>query len=147
MKPIFVIDWTLIPFFVGSLVTGLGLHFTGHGGHHGGRHAWMIGHLVSSLLFVAATLGHLYTHRAWYRARLRTGGTRRQHRQTLLLSFLWVVAVATGLAAWSLCGEGTGGFRRGGIGQWHYITGLAIGVLGSYHLLRRWSVLRKTLHR
>ncbi len=60
---------------------------------------------------------------------------------------LFAGSLGTGLAARSLCGERAEGFGRGGSGQWHYITGLAIGVLGIYHRIRRWLVLHKTLRR
>ena len=68
MKAIFVIDWVLIPTFILSAFTGIGLHIAGHGSSHEVWYNWAVAHILFSLLFTVVVVGHIKTHWGWYKS-------------------------------------------------------------------------------
>lgn len=54
MKRIFVIDGLLVPAFVLTVATGVGLHWAGHGDSHAVWHAWAVAHTLVGFVFTAA---------------------------------------------------------------------------------------------
>lgn len=153
MKKVFVIDWVLVPLFAASVFTGFGLHIAGHGDSHGVWHNWAVAHVVSSLLFTVFVLWHVRMHWNWYKGLFRTGPGRRRKspgcersgpgirrsRVTVAVSVLFAAVALTGYVLLAVSGAGSG------IGLWHYRIGIAAAVLFCGHILKRTSVLRKSL--
>lgn len=159
MKKVFVIDWVLVPLFAASVFTGFGLHIAGHGASHALWHNWAVAHIVSSLLFTVFVLWHVKMHWGWYKGLFRTGpGHRRKSpgrersgsgitgrarsrrsRVTVAVSVLFAAVALTGYVLLAVSGAGSG------IGLWHYRIGIAAAVLFCGHILKRASVLRKSL--
>ena len=59
MKNTFVINWILIPAFILSAATGIGLHIAGHGEEHQLWHNWAVAHIVASLAFLISGIWHV----------------------------------------------------------------------------------------
>lgn len=130
MKKIFVIDWIMIAAFVPSLCSGIGLHIAGHEANHEVWHNWAVSHVLSSLLFLAASIFHIKTHSNWYKSITRSG-IGHKSRVTVLLSIVFMAVVVTGIALLGVEGAGSS------VGLWHYRTGIAVSVLSVGHLLKR----------
>lgn len=129
MKTIFVIDWVLIPLFVLTAVTGIGLHVAGCGSHEV-WHGRAVAHVVASILFTASVIAHVVTHRGWYKVVLQRGPGRRG-RVTAAVSVVFVVVAATGFVLLGVDGGGSP------VGLWHYRNGLAAVAIMSGHVVRR----------
>lgn len=95
MKAIFVIDWVLIPTFILSAFTGIGLHIAGHGSSHEVWHNWAVAHILFSLLFTVVVVGHIKTYWGWYKSLIRNGRGRKS-RVTVMVSVLFVIVALTG---------------------------------------------------
>lgn len=138
MKRIFIIDWCLIPLFLSAVFTGTGLHIAGHGNSHELWHTWASAHIVASVLFTVLITFHVRTHWGWYRSLFRDGLGRKSH-VTVAVSLVFIILAFSGYALLGVDGAGSG------LGMWHYRIGLLSLVLFSGHIIRRISVLRKTL--
>lgn len=138
MKKIFVIDWALIPLFILSAYTGIELHIAGYGSNHEIWHNWAVFHVVMSFLFFIMGIFHVTTHWGWYKG-LINNGIGKKSKITLTLSVVFVFVVVTGIIL--LCINGA----NSNIGLWHYKTGILVGVISIGHILRRISILRKSL--
>lgn len=125
----------LIPAFLLSFATGIGLHLAGHGTNCAVWHVWMVFHLLTGSVFLAAAAVHAVLHRKWYEALVR-GKIGRRGRVTAILSAVFAAVVVTGVVLLGVEGVNTK------IGLWHYRLGLLVGVLASGHAIRRISVLR-----
>ena len=84
MKKIFIIDWSLIPVFVLSAYSGIELHVADYEGNHEVWHNWAVFHVLTSLLFLMASIFHIATHWGWYKGTAKNGigriaETYRQH--------------------------------------------------------------------
>lgn len=139
MKRVFVIDWTLIPSFVLTVVSGIGLHIAGHGAEHEVWHNWAVAHVVASLFFTVAAVWHIATHRGWYKSFVRSG-IGNKSRITIVLTILFSAVVGTGIA---LLGWIDGANSETGL--WHYATGLALTVVAIGHIVKRISALKKSI--
>lgn len=135
MKTIFVIDWVLIPSFIFSVVTGIGLHVAGHGSCQESWQDWAVAHVVASSLFTICVLAHIKSHRGWYKSLFRNGAGRKS-RVTVAVSILFALVTLTGYGLLGIKGSGSG------IGLWHYRMGLLSLILFGGHVMRRLSVLR-----
>lgn len=138
MKKIFVIDWVLIPLFTLSAYTGIELHIAGHGNNHEIWHNWAAFHVVMSLLFFVALILHVTTHWGWYKG-LLNNGIGKKSKITLALSVVFMFVVVTGLIL--LCIDGA----NSNMGLWHYKTGILAGAISIGHILKRISILRRSL--
>lgn len=136
MKKTFIIDWALIPVFILSAATGIGLHIAGHWGSHEVWHDLAATHILSCLLFTAFVIAHVKTHWAWYKSLLRNG-LGKKSRVTVIVSVLFVLVFLTGCVLLGVEGPGSG------IGLWHYRVGLLSIVLFGGHIIKRIPVLRK----
>lgn len=136
MKKIFIIDWILIPAFILSAATGIGLHIAGHGSSHEAWHDWAVAHIFSCLLFTAFVVAHIKTHWAWYKSLFRNGLGRKSH-VTVIVSILFMVVSLTGCVLLGVEGANSG------IGLWHYRIGLLSVALFGGHILKRIPLLRK----
>lgn len=133
MKKNLIIDWSLIPAFMLTAVTGIRLHFLGHGhgGGYGLRHDWAVSHILVSLMLTALVTWHIKQHWGWYKSLFRNGPGRKS-RITAALSLAFPLLTITGLVLLlNLCG------RKCHIGLWHYWMGLAATALAVLHLARR----------
>lgn len=138
MKKIFVIDWILIFVFVLSAFSGIGLHIAGHGSKHELWHSWAVFHVLTSFLFFMTVVSHIVTHWRWYRGMTRNGiGTK--SKITVTLSVLFLLVSVTGIILLGVNGANSN------IGQWHYKIGIVITVLSVGHILKRISLLHKSL--
>lgn len=138
MKKIFVIDWTLLPAFILTAFSGIRLHVAGHGRCHEVWHNWAVFHVVTSLAFLILVIVHAKMHWSWYKGILpkRLG---KKSLITFLLSILFLFVTLTGIVL--LMKEG----GNSCIGMWHYRIGLLMIVFAVIHIIKRWSVLKKSL--
>ena len=138
MKKIFVIDWSLIPVFVLSAYSGIELHVADYEGNHEVWHNWAVFHVLTSLLFLMASIFHIATHWGWYKGTAKNG-IGRKSKVTAVLSILFLSVVLTGFALLGIEGAGSP------VGQCHFWTGIVTTVLSIGHILKRLPLLRKSL--
>ena len=136
MKRIFIIDWMLLLSFLLCLASGIGLHAAGHGESHEVWHDWAVFHVLASLAMLILGKLHVQTHWAWYKGWFRNGLGKRS-RVTVILSFLFLLTVLTGLALILVEGESSR------IGLWHYKIALMMSVISIGHILKRLPLLKK----
>lgn len=138
MKKIFIIDWTLLPVFILTLLTGIGLHTAGHGSEHEVWHTWAVAHAIVGLLFLIATAAHIQTHRGWYQSFMKNGrGKKSRITAAVTISFLFVTI--TGLMLLGVEGANSS------VGLIHYKAGLLSGILFAGHIIKRIPLLRRSL--
>ncbi len=140
MKKTFFIDWTLIPFSVLSAFSGVMLHVAGHGEVHEVWHNWAVLHVITSMLFLVATIYHVVMHWPWYKGIIKRGMGRKS-KVTLTLSFIFAAVSITG-AVLILAVEGA----NSSIGLWHYRISLGIIALSLAHIATRLPILLKSTH-
>jgi len=133
-KLIFITDAILIPVFVLSLWSGVGLHIAGHGAEHDTWQAWAVFHTIASLLFLALVVLHVRSHWDWYRS-LKTAGCKGRRKVVLLSVTFATVAVSGLLQLFFIDGTGSS------VGLFHYNAGLALALLGCLHILKRRKIL------
>ena len=138
MKRVFVIDWILVLVFVLSAFSGIGLHIAGHGNSHEVWHNWAVFHVLTSFLFFLATIFHITTHRGWYKGIIKKG-LGKKNKITVVLSVIFFLVSVTGIILLGV--DGANSY----IGLLHYKIGIVTIVLCIGHLLKRISLLRKSL--
>ncbi len=139
MKKIFVVDWLLIPCFMLSAFSGIGLHFAGHGDVHEIWHNWAVLHVVASVLFLVPATYHVVMHRGWYKGLLRNG-VGRKSKTTTMLSLIFAIVCVTGFVLlFAVNGANTP------IGLWHYKIGIAVSLISITHIVKRFAILQKSL--
>ena len=138
MKRIFIIDWTLIPLFILTAYTGIELHIAGHGNNHEIWHNRAVFHVAASLLLVVGVIFHIITHWSWYKG-IVSRGMGKKSKVTLCLSVTFILVVIMGITL--LNADGANSL----IGLWHYKVGILTGVLSISHILKRISILHKSL--
>src|SRR5574344_2272646 len=122
MKPIFVIDWLLIPLLVVSEYTGIELHVAGHNSGHEVWHNWAVSHIIASFLYLIALVFHIKMHWNWYKGIIHRG-IGKKSKMTLLLTLVFVAVVIIGCVLLMTDGANTK------IGLWHYGLGLLMSAL------------------
>ena len=138
MKKIFVIDWILFFVFVLSAFSGIGLHIAGHGNNHELWHNWAVFHVLGSFLFLITVIFHITTHRGWYKGAVRNG-LGKKSKITAVLSVVFFLVSVTGIILLGVNGTNSD------TGLLHYKIGIVTIVLCIGHLLKRISLLRKSL--
>lgn len=138
MKKIFVIDWSLFFVFVSSAFSGIGLHISGHGNNHELWHNWAVFHVLTSFLFFVVAIFHITTHWGWYKGIIKNG-LGRKSRFTVVLSIVFFLVSVTGIILLGV--DGANSY----IGLLHYKIGIVTIVLCIGHILKRISLLRKSL--
>lgn len=133
-KFIFLTDLALMLAFVPTFWTGVEGHLLRH--DHGLWHDRMVPHTVAGLLFTAAAIVHLWSHRGWYRGLAATGCGGRK-RAVLLLSLVFLATVGSGVSLLAFV-DGAGSPT----GTFHYAAGAVLGFLSLFHLLRRMRIFR-----
>lgn len=138
MKRIFVIDWILMPLFILTTYTGIELHAVGHSNSHEIWHNWAVFHVIASLLFLVVVIFHIITHWNWYKG-IISRGIGKKSKVTLWLSAIFTFVAITGVILLNVEGANTT------IGLWHYKIGVLTSVFSIGHIIRRFSILRKSL--
>lgn len=138
MKKIFVIDWALIPSFLLTAFSGIKLHLAGHGVSHGVWHNWAVFHIIVSLAFLVLGICHVKTHWNWHKSILKRG-IGNKSRLTVAISLLFILVCITGIVVLGVEGANSG------VGLWHYRIGLVITLLAMIHIIKRLTILRKSL--
>ena len=138
MKKIFVIDWSLVFVFVLSAFSGIGLHIAGHGINHELWHNWAVFHVLTSFLFFVISIFHIPTHWGWYKGIIKNG-LGKKSKITVVLSVVFFLVSVTGIILLGV--DGANSY----IGLLHYKIGIVTIVLCIGHLLKRISLLRKSL--
>lgn len=139
MKRIFIIDCFLIPVFLFTAFTGIGLHIAGHGANHEVWHNWALMYVIASLLFNVLIAVHVKMHWGWYKSIFRIG-LGKKSLVTAIVSLLFVIVALTGYALLGVNGANSG------LGLWHYKSGLPALVLFGGHIIKRLPILRKSLN-
>lgn len=133
-----ITDVALIPVFVLSAGSGVGLHLAGHGTVHEVWHCWAVFHTIVSLPFLLLAVSHVKSHWEWYLSAFRRREEGRR-RTTLFLTFVFLSVALTGILLLGVEGA------HSSLGMWHYRIGLLTIVFSAGHIIRRISVLRKML--
>ena len=135
---IFKVDASLVPAFIGTAATGIGLHLAGHDGSHEAWHAWAVAHVLFSLVFTALIWNHVKQHLGWYKNLRRP--SKRLRAVTTALSLVMLAEVMTG-AVLLLCVDGEGS-RWGHV---HWAGGVILAILATGHILKRLKTLLRGL--
>lgn len=130
-------DLCLMPLFVAIVFTGIKLH-VGPFASHDEWHNWAVAHVVAGVFFIVAGVIHIKQHWAWYKAFVNKIGNK--SCVTILLSLLFIFEAVTGILLISVV-EGGGS----SIGLWHFGLGLAMAVLGLWHIVVRLKIIIKWL--
>lgn len=138
MKRIFVIDWILMPIFILTTSTGIKLHAVGHSNSHEILYNWAVFHVIASLLLLVVVIFHIITHWSWYKG-IISRGIGKKSKVTLWLSAIFTFVAITGVILLNVEGANST------IGLWHYRIGVLTSVFSIGHIIRRFSILRKSL--
>ena len=103
----------MIPVFILSAGSGVGLHLAGHGTVHEVWHCWAVFHTIVSLPFLLLAVSHVKSHWEWYLSAFwrREEGRR---RATLFLTFVFLSVALTGILLLGVEGA------HSSLGMWHY---------------------------
>ena len=136
MKPIFRTDLSLAILGLGSLVSGILIHYAGHFESHNVWHNLSVLHFFVNVAFLITTMIHIKQHWGWFRGLLKKSSLKKKVALFVTIAFLTVSLSGIYLLAFT---EGQGTHA----GVVHYVLGLIFGLLAILHLTRRWSVFRK----
>ena len=128
MKKTKTISCALVPLFVLTAFSGVGLHGVGHSGGHGAWHTWAAAHAVAGLAFMFVVLCHVWGHKGWYK---KIGKRGRKDWATVAVSLGFVLVSLSGL--FLIWVEGA----NSPAGLWHYKIGIVSGVAFGVHAFRR----------
>ena len=103
MKRIYIIDWILIPLFILTSYTGIGLHIAAHENDHEIWLIWAVFHVIASLLFLITVIFHIITHWNWYKG-IVNKGIGQKSRVSLWLSATFTLVVLTGIILFNVDG-------------------------------------------
>ena len=138
-KSIAIIDLLLIPVFMASGITGIGLHVAGHRTTHEVWENWAMAHVIASVLMLLLVIYHVYAHWAWYKSWFRNvQGKKSGVTMALTLAFLFLVVTGIILLV-AINGPNSG------VGISHLAVGLLLIVLSCIHIIKRLKALTKML--
>lgn len=130
----------LIPIFLLTLISGVKLHlFNNHLEVY--SLLWTTIHLSSSLMFIILIATHIKLHKFWYRNLFNDkvkSNVKRKYRITLILAFLLIGVLLTGVMIWF-------NGNNSDSGLWHYKLGLIMSALALLHFIKRAQSLSKNL--
>lgn len=124
---------------MGSAFSGVGLHMADDTLEHEIWHNWAVAHVIFSLGLVYMLLRHIRHHKAWYKSLSRQGAWKKR-KTALMLNFIFITLILTGLALLFVEGADSG------IGLWHYALGIIAVALSLEHIIVRIKALRKSLN-
>lgn len=139
MKKVFAVDWLLLCAFVFLACSGFGLHLAGHGADYGVWYNWAVFHAVASLSFFVAAIFHIQTHWGWYNGIFKRGIGKRS-KNAVALSAVFICTAVSGAVVLAAT-EGAGS----PVGLWHYKMAILMCLLSLWHILKRFSLLLKSL--
>lgn len=139
MNKIFVTDWILVLLFIGTAVTGIGLHLADEIGEHEVWHNWAVAHVIFGLAMLWFIIRHAAQHKFWYKNLFRKRAGGKPKIITILLNLDYMVLALTGLILLPI--------ESVGLGRWHWILGLAGIALALFHILPRVKILKKSLNK
>lgn len=116
--------------FIATVVTGIGLHATGHGNDYDLWRNWSAAHIASCILWSISAAFHLTRHPGWYK-NLFSRGFVKKRLPTISLSVLFLVTLITGCMLLSIHGQ------TSGIGLWHYKAGILLIIATLFHARHR----------
>ncbi len=140
MNKTLVVDWTLLPCFLLTAITGIGMHVAGHGTNHTGWEVWAWAHSLSGVSFAAFAIWHVKMHIGWYKSLLKAKSSKNRHITTLL-TLTAIIITITGIIMFGISGANSG------IGLWHYRIGILFSLFALGHVVKRIPVLRKSLNK
>ena len=138
-KSIAITDLLLIPVFLASGITGIGLHVAGQRSSHEVWENWATAHVIASVLMLLLVIYHVYSHWAWYKSWFKNGrGKKSGVTMALTLAFLFLVV--TGIILLTVI---TG--PNSGVGISHLAVGVLLIILSVIHILKRIKALTRML--
>ena len=135
-KALFWTDVALIPVFVATGATGIGLYYAGLYEPHEVWENWSLAHVISAVLWLGLGIYHIYRHWAWYKS-LFKGAIAQKSIVSILLSVVFLVIVLTGILLLAVI-NGPNSL----VGAWHFWLGVALIVLSLTHIIMRWKTLK-----
>ena len=81
-------DLLLLIVFIAVAISGFGVHIMGHKDDHLTWHHWAVTHTLATLLFIIATIVHIYLHKNWYKG-LCTKQLGNKSKVTIFITFLF----------------------------------------------------------
>ena len=130
-----ITDLLLIPVSIASVITGFGLHVSGHDSPHEVWEQWAAAHVVATVLFLVLGIFHVWHHWAWYKS-LFSKGLGKKSRVTLLLTIAFLLLSVTGVVL-IVAIDGPNSTT----GHLHYLFGLLLTILSLWHIIVRWKAL------
>ncbi len=140
MNKILIIDWCMLVAFIATAITGCVTHIVGHSSSHW---LWEICcgiHVLSAICFITAGVMHIKTHWAWYKGWFSTG-LGKKSRVTAILSAIYLLALTSGIVLLFINGVNSH------FGLLHYKIGIILTLIGLGHIVKRHTILRKSLKR
>lgn len=134
-----IADFALIPIFLASAATGIGLHVSGHGSPHEVWENWAMAHVISSVLFLGFGIYHVCNHWAWYKS-LFSKGLGNKSMVTLLLTVVFLLLFVSGVVLLAVIDS-----PNSTVGHLHYLFGLVIIILSLWHIIKRLPLLKKMI--
>lgn len=124
------VNISLVPLFIGTLITGLKLHEAAKSGFYD---HWVIPHIVTALLMLIMMIFHSYYHWGWYKSLFKT--TKNKSKLSIAISILFFVVVLTGIVDMFL-------EPNSAIGLLHNKIGLFMVVFSFFHLITRFRWIK-----
>ena len=138
-RVIAITDLLLIPVFLASGITGLGLHVAGHRATHEVWENWATAHVIASTLMLLLAIYHVYAHWAWYKSWFKNGRGKKSG-VTMALTLALLFLVVTGIILLAVI---TG--PNSGVGISHLAVGVLLIILSTIHILKRIKALTRML--
>lgn len=135
-RALFWTDLLLIPVFIATATTGIGLYYAGLCKPHEVWENWSLAHVISAVLWLGLGIYHIYRHWAWYKSLLKSA--KGKSIVTILLSLLFLILVVTGIILLAVI-NGANSL----VGKWHFWLGVALIVFSLIHIITRWRTLMK----
>lgn len=132
------VDAMLLPAIIGTVITGIGIHLSGHGESHEAWHNWAMAHVIFSLVFLILAYCHVKQHWGWYRNLHRR--SKKPRIVTVLLSIVMFFELMTGITLLVFI-DGDGSRW----GHFHWVGGLVLTIIATGHILKRFKILLKGL--
>ena len=120
--------WSLVATFI----TGIGLHWAGHGADHLMWHRWAVAHVILSTVFFICIAGHIRRYASLLKASLTHGTSTFRRIITVSMVLLFALTAIIGFMLLAF-------IDRGGshMGLWHYGLGIAMSLLTIVHRRER----------
>lgn len=130
-------DLAMVPLFIIVAVSGIKYHLSGHYGTEDAICFWRIIHATASILFAMLMGTHIWQHRKWFKAIVKS--KIRSKYTNCALALIASFETVTGLIL-IISGQPL-------LGHVHWIGGLMLIVLTLLHIVPRIKVLAATLRR